>query len=289
MTQPARKKKSRKAADILADGALCIYCSAVATTVEHMPPRMMFKAKDRPSGLEFASCQECNNGTSAADAAAAFFARMDMFGDDPHDWKVREAIKPLQSLGSLTPGFIEEVFDGPETSNTFAETRGGILVPVVKTHTGPITEALLTVFAAKLGMALYKEHVGAPLPATGGVHCMWFLNGGLSEQTAHSFLAILPARETLTQGRRKSASGQFDYRYNCDNKSIFAAFVGFHSNLHFFVLAMATPDIYGFPRPMPHTSMVRPGELLKFMPKPRPVILRPGAILPGTTGLILRP
>ncbi len=236
---------------------------------------MMFRAKDRPSGMEFPACRSCNNGTSAADAAIAFFARIDRIGDDPTNWKVKESINPLRSLGTLAPGFLNEFFDEGAVKDTLVRSPGGVLVPAAEMHTGPISQALLTVFTAKLGMALYREHVGEPLPVGGGVHTMWFLNSGLSEETAHGMLSILPGYSTLKQGRRKNAAGQFDYRFNSDDKSIVAALAHFHSNIHFFTISMAAPALYGFPRPMPFTALVRPGELLNFMPKPPPAILMP--------------
>ena len=51
-----------------------MYCSAPPVTVEHMPPTGMFRERRRLSGLEFACCRECNFGTRAADAVAAFMA-----------------------------------------------------------------------------------------------------------------------------------------------------------------------------------------------------------------------
>ena len=107
-------------------------------------------------------------------------------------------------------------------------------------------------------MAMYHEHVGEPLPLSGGVHGMWFLNGGLSEKTAEGMLAILPSLGTLKMGQ-KSASGQFDYRYNSDNKTIVATLAHFHGNIHFFTIAMADPAKYHFPRSMPFSAFVKPG------------------------------
>lgn len=240
-----------------------------------MPPRIVFRAKDRPSGMEYPACKQCNNGTSAADSAVAFFSRIDRFADDPTGWKIKESVKPLRSLGLLAPGFLEELFNERAAKDTLIASPGGVLIPATEIHTGPISQSLLTVFTAKLGMALYREHVGEPLPITGGVHTMWFLNSGLSEQAAQNMLSILPEYSTLKQGRRKSASGQFDYRFNTDEKSVVAALTHFHGNIHFFTMSAADTSLYKFPKPLPYTAMVRPGELMKFMPKLPPSILMP--------------
>lgn len=231
----------------------------------------MFRGRDRPSGLEFASCKDCNNGTSAADTAVAFFSRIDRFGDDPTTWKVQEALKHLRSMGTLAPGFINELWD--QERDALLQTPAGILVPVAEIHVGPIGQSLLHVFGAKLGMALYREHAGHALPFDGGVHVQWFLNNGLAQETANAMLRILPVHSTLHQGPRKNASGQFDYRFNSDDKSIVAALSHFHSNIHFFTLAMAEPAKFDLPRAMPFSAFIKPSELLQFMPKPPPAIL----------------
>lgn len=240
-----------------------------------MPSKALFRAKDRPSGLEFPSCKQCNNGTSAADSAVAFLARIDRFGDDTDTWQVQEAVKYLAAAEQGAPGFSAELFNDGNSRDTIMRTPGGLLIPLAETHVGAIGKALLDVWAAKLGMSLYNEHVGSPLPLTGGLHAMWFLNNGLSEETAGHFLRILPVHSTLKQGRRKSASGQFDYRFNSDDKSIVAALTHFHSNIHFFTIAMAEPNVYGFPKDkLPHGRFSRPGELLAMMPpKAPPAIL----------------
>jgi hypothetical protein len=54
---------------------VCIYCAQRSQTVEHMPPVIMFTRKQRPKGLEFASCEACNGGTKHADLVAAYIGR----------------------------------------------------------------------------------------------------------------------------------------------------------------------------------------------------------------------
>jgi hypothetical protein len=43
----------------------CVFCGGTetATTIEHCPPRMMFRGKQRPNDLVFSSCKCCNSGT----------------------------------------------------------------------------------------------------------------------------------------------------------------------------------------------------------------------------------
>lgn len=274
----SNKRRKPTHAEIRANAKRCVYCPTALNdnnySLEHMPPRGLFRNSHRPKGLEFGGCKACNGGTKAADSAVAFLARIDQFTNDVSGWKIREGLKFLRSAEDGAPGFKGELFYENRERHGFARTGEGILFPTVTTNTGPIGQSLLDVFGAKLGMALYHEHVGEPLPVAGGVHTMGFLNAGLSEETAEGLLRTLPVFDTLKMGKQE-ASGQFAYRFNSDDRSIVAALAHFHNNVHFFVIAMAEPTIYGFPRPMPFSAFIRPGELLANMPKRRPAILMP--------------
>lgn len=292
MKPPKPNRITRTHAEIRANAKVCVYChqplDASNYSLEHMPPKGMFKSSHRLKGFEFGGCKACNEGTKAADAAVAFFARIDQFGDDPNNWKVQEAAKFLKSADDNSPGFSRELFDERRDREVIRRTPGGILMNLTETHTGPIGQALLNVFAAKLGMAMYHQHVGEPLPPTGGVHGMWFLNAGLGEKTAEGMLKILPGFDTLKAGKQ-SAMGQFAYRYNSDDKSIVAALTHFQGNIHFFTIAMAEPSVYGFPRPMPFSAFIRPGELASHMPKRQPAIFMPMPKADRFPSLILPP
>ncbi|MEL7680115.1 hypothetical protein AAG602_02990 [Citromicrobium bathyomarinum] len=190
---------------------------------------------------------------------------------DENDWKVTDAIKYLQSAESGAPGVVRELLGDDRAEEALYQLPSGLLVPVVRTEAGPISQKLLAVWSLKLSMALFAEHVGKPLPLTGGAFGMWFLNAGLAQETAEGFLKILPIAATLSQGK-KTSSGQFDYRYNSDGKSIVAALAHFHNNIHFFVLAFEDPEKYGFPKNgLSHGIFARPGELIDLMPPKTPL------------------
>jgi hypothetical protein len=74
--EQARQRRRRQAA-LLAEHPHCIYCGGVrkATTIDHMPPRIMFRSKLRPGQLEFPSCDPCNQLTKASDQVAALVGR----------------------------------------------------------------------------------------------------------------------------------------------------------------------------------------------------------------------
>lgn len=244
----------------------CIYCSNPGTTLEHMPPRTMFREKSRPKGLEFACCTDCNNATSAADLVASFLAKMD-FGNDLADWKFQENMFQRWALDRKAPGFMEELLHPDKGHNVMLRTRGILSSHVSIKVDGPLSRAYLNVFSAKMAMALYREHVGEALPIDGIAHTMWFTNAGLTNDMAASMLKMLPGQEELKQGTFTS-SGQFGYRYNSDGKSIVAALVGLHQGLHIFLIATGTPNVFPIPNDLMNTqNAMKPGDLVNSMPR----------------------
>lgn len=220
----------------------------------------MFRKKSRPKGLEFASCKTCNGGTTGADAVAALFARLSPTNND--NGLIFEAIAHKGKLAQIAPGVLEEFFRPIKTEQILLNQKG-ILRPFIKIHAdGPRTKAYLSVFAAKFGMAMYREHVGEALPMEGRVMSLYYLNAGLAEDTARVILNMLPGTGGLQQGSF-NAAGQFGYRFNCDNKSIVASLAAFHSNLWIFSIATSQPNLYFPSIKDPFTAVTAPGELLK--------------------------
>ena len=266
MGQAKQKKVTRRA--ILETEERCIYCAAAPSTIEHMPPLVLFLKRQRPKGLEFAACQECNNGTKGADAVAALFSRISQADQDPF-WENGGGVTLRHTVERDAPGVRDEVFDERKATTRWMRGRTGVLTPKAVIHAdGPLVKAYLDVFAAKLGMALYREHVGKPLAMEGGVQTIWYMNSGLSEKMALAHFSILPIGGSLKQGTF-TAREQFAYRYNCDEKSIFAALIGLNSNFHVFLIASSTPEKFMLPLTMRNISatmnFLRPGQLVDHL------------------------
>jgi hypothetical protein len=247
----------------------CTYCDNAPVEVEHMPPMAMFKDRHRLNGLEFACCKQCNQETSKADLVAAFFARFS-FGGSPADWRWKEARRLGGKINLVAPEVMFEFKREHKTHETWLRNRSGIFERMVAVKAdGKFTSLYMDVFAAKLGMALYSEHVGEPLPLSGGVFSMYFFNAGLAAKTAENIIKILPIGQTLKQGKQH-ATEQFAYRYNCDGKSVMASLSGFHSSLHILNVATSMPELIAEIMSwwhLPNARYVRPGELLQIMPK----------------------
>ncbi len=209
-------------------------------TVEHMPPVAMFPNSHRLSGMEFAACFDCNYSTRAADAAASLFARLSP-SNIINELELKESRRLLRTMSSLAPEFVRELFDERKVTHVWAKGRDNFFGRKRRMELdGPVTYALLRAFSAKLGMALFREHVGEPLPAGGLVFTQHYLNSGLHRHEAEATLSILPGLGQLRQGRQTSGRS-FSYRYNTDDRTIVAALAGFNDN--FFVRVFATHDL----------------------------------------------
>ena len=262
MGEANRRKATLR--ELVASEPVCVYCGTPNTpdtplTLEHMPPRSMFRERRRPKGLEFASCRDCNNGTRGADLVASYIARLDASHRQP-DWKMEEARARLPKMQQLAPGVLEELFRPDRARVVWDRTPAGLLV---KSHElradGPRLAAHLDVFAAKLAKALYRHHVGGALSADGGVETAWFLNAGLPQSIADTYLSIMPSGASLKQGSFE-AGEQFGYRWNCDGKSIVAALVSFQNGLHVFAIATAKPEFYKLPSGLAHHVFTRKAD-----------------------------
>jgi hypothetical protein len=260
-------KKSRSRHDILLPGAICIYCGEPANQVEHMPPRAMFKNKDRLSGMEFPACENCNNGTSGADSVAAFIARIEPDGDNG-SWKSVENLAQITALNEFAPGVLDELFSDAKAFDVDLPSAGGVFTRRKVTQaSGPLVTGYLNTFAAKLAMALYFEHVGHVLPKSGAFLTSWYTNAGVTKEMIEGTLRIMPGLGRLSQGRRNSWE-QFAYRFNTDKKSIVAAFVGFHTGLYVSVIATSEPKTYFLQTQTGETvNYGSSGQLLSIMPR----------------------
>jgi len=110
----------------------CIYCGGTqpADTIEHMPPVMMFIRKQRPKGLEFPSCRECNNGTSKSDLVASLLGRLSV--EPAADVEAAEFKKLLCSVRNNVPRLLEEMHISRAGQNLLRESLslqegGGVL------------------------------------------------------------------------------------------------------------------------------------------------------------------
>jgi hypothetical protein len=208
-----QKARKRAHAELLARQPHCIYCggTTAATTVDHMPPITMFRSRHRPKGLEFSSCEECNQGSRIVDIAASMFSRI--YPDPSNTAEEDEMVKAIKAVSNNIPGMLEEM-QIDESSDVAKRTHDqfGSNVHALNVN-GPLVQRHMKSFALRLGLALHFEVLHAPLTQAGSLAIRWYTNhdratGALPDE-ALEFLG--PAR-TLEQGRF-SVGDQFSYQW----------------------------------------------------------------------------
>jgi hypothetical protein len=220
----------------------CIYCGGIspATTVDHMPPIVLFRAKDRPKGLEFASCADCNRGAAHSDLVAALFGRAypNLSPDEADEMK---AI--LKGVSNNIPGLLAEMM--PSVHERMQAARKIGISPsehkFIKMD-GPIAMRHLRSFGARFGSAMHFHHTGFAIPAAGGVSVRIYSNINLiAGDVPDELFAILPQPETLRAGR-KNVDAQFKYAARAaDTKGMTISFASFR--LSFGIMAAAVDDV----------------------------------------------
>ncbi|MEP3523990.1 MAG: hypothetical protein ABJN24_01045 [Hyphomicrobiales bacterium] len=237
----AAKQKKLVKSKILQNAERCVYCANKSDlTIEHMPPISIFTDRLRPAGLMFAACKDCNNGSSGADFVANIFSRLSGRNEDEKFWASKEGKKAFAGLDKFAPEVRADTLRNHTAKPKWVlDANTGLYKSMISMElNSPILKNYLDVFAAKIGMTLFCEHVGNPLPLKGGVQTFWFLNEGINQKQVRAILKILPLHGKLKQGTFNS-DGQFVYRYNCDGKSIFAALVLIRSDLIILVFAVS--------------------------------------------------
>ncbi|MBR0809339.1 hypothetical protein JQ636_37910 [Bradyrhizobium japonicum] len=256
------KQKRRKHAAVLDGCPWCIYCGGDvrATTVDHVPPIIMFAQRRRPKGLEFGSCEPCNGGTKHADLVAAMVGRSMPNSGTKAGGEEMESI--FSAINNNIPGLLQEMHIPREVQSAagWREENGGLL----RTD-GRLVSSHMQTFAFKIGFSLYYELTKKVLPKTGGVVARWFSNvdrltGAFPQDV---FEHLLPPN-TLRQGQFE-VSDQFAYQWRLAEEERMAMFLATFSQ-SFAVIAFAATDRGLFDTETKHPFKIcAPGELMSVL------------------------
>lgn len=173
----AKLKKSRLHR-ILQVQPFCIYCggATLGETVDHMPPVTMFDRRQRPQGLEFVACLPCNKGSALTDQVVGYFSRV--YPDPRSEAAKDEAQKIIAAIANNHPGLLEEMLPSVRQKHVYRRHRqalphdaGGVL-----NAGGPLVNAQMQRFGAKLGLAMHFEETGRIVPSAGAIAVRWYSN-----------------------------------------------------------------------------------------------------------------
>jgi hypothetical protein len=198
---------------VLQNCPFCIFCGGEtrASTIDHIPAKIMFDGKLRPKGLEFSACAFCNNSAKKSDLAAAWIGRI---YPEPQTREQKDDFeKILKSINNNFPELLIEMKMGRGAEKIGlkklpTDIEGGLL-----RASGPILNGHMNIFGIKLAMALHFETSRKIIGRQGGVSVRWFSNyekftGDFPDQ----ILNEMGPSGTLSNGNRNVGS-QFQYAW----------------------------------------------------------------------------
>src|SRR5687767_1892195 len=93
----------------IAQHPLCCFCGGhvPATTVDHVPPRTLFRSRKWPEGFIFPACQDCNKATRRDELLVGMLARI--FPDSEAPEHKNELHKQMAAVNTNFPGLLESM------------------------------------------------------------------------------------------------------------------------------------------------------------------------------------
>lgn len=257
---------------LLSRNPKCIYCGGgtASSTWDHMPNKGMFP-KDRPAGLEFPSCNACNQGSKWFEDVASFVGSIQL---PPHDdEQANEHFKiKLNHLLRVHPDIYEEL---QPTFRQMKQVRklepeGGTARAALNLQ-GPAVSLALKLYGAKLGLALHWAETKEILPKDKRVGVFLYSNevhydGGVPQ---HLF-EMLPNQKMLKQGVKSSA---YPFLYSSGKATDTNATAHWACFSNAFMYCLFVGGAIDFSM-LPPDLLFSPGCLQT--PKPRPVATRVG-------------
>lgn len=200
----------------------CIFCggNVAATTVEHCPPRAMFRDRAWPEGFEFPACSKCNHGTADQDLIIALLARSDPFRD-PGDTDGRMG-NIIGSVNQKFPGLLAKMMPSANEARRINRRLGIALTPgQTNQEAGAVnvTDEMhyaVEIFSAKLTKAIFYMHSGGVFPNDGRLTLRWFTNSELfTNDGRYSLFDIMEQLGGLAPELRRAntfLNDQFSYK-----------------------------------------------------------------------------
>lgn len=242
MTTPGTLTRTQR---MLASQPHCIFCGGLtpASTVEHMPSRVLFDGKQRPRGLEFPSCQPCQESTRKAETVFAVLSRF--YPDPSTNTRRAEFKKLLLAAERHNPGLLVEM----DTDQLGHLQRLGNVIPSLPSWNflhvgGPICTSSVSAFAVKLGLALHYEVTRRIVPKGGVAVVARFSNiDAFTGDMPKEALALFGPGQTLQMGKfRLDAQFEYSSLYAADTMTMSAHFATFRMSMALIILVCHSED-----------------------------------------------
>ncbi len=195
------------------DHPVCIFCAGAAatTSVEHMPSRILFDGKWRPKGLEFPSCETCQNSTRRAEPIMGLITRL--FPAPENKTQIEDFRALARSAERNNPGILTEM----KADQLSILNRIGIAAFKLPNWNflslgGPIVTTALDAFSRKMAMALHFELTKNFVPQGARLFVQQYSNfDAIVDGFPGDMMDFLGPGRTLQMGQ-KHVSEQFAYR-----------------------------------------------------------------------------
>jgi hypothetical protein len=178
---------------------LCCFCggNTVATTMDHVPARIMFWGRRRPRGLEVPACEACNGGTRQLEQFAAIFARVGI-EVDLTPAKRAEFRDITRHVDFSFPGWRREMLPDEVDMRRAEAIFGGAAKPV--TISCLAKDAFYTT-GAKLAFALHYNATHRIIASDGAVVVYFSTNEPGVSGIPDSWFNGLGEKQALRQGK----------------------------------------------------------------------------------------
>lgn len=236
----------RRARRFLAQNPTCAFCggNAPATTIEHCPPRALFQNRQWPEGMEFPSCDDCNQGSRDQDLLIAMVGRFDPFTDLGN----RDGHLPglVKKVNERFPALLREMMPSPlEAKRSNRELKltppeGGTSQDTGVMKIPREVEGAVETLAEKLSKGLFYLETKSIFPNDGGLLFQWFTNANVIQE--HGMMPFeplikLPGRTPVLKRSEKDLRDQFGYKFSVgENAWVFVLLAYFGKSFGFGVL-----------------------------------------------------
>jgi hypothetical protein len=162
-----------------------------------MPPRTIFDLRYRPKGLEFLACTACNAGGKKAEQIAGFLSRL--LYPSPRTREVdQELRKIVKEMINNHRDVLLEMFPTDEQLANFNRSYPTLQQFKPLSVKGPLVNAAMRTFAAKMGLALHYRENRRVVPSTGAVIVRWFSNSqAFTNRIPPEILQMVGSPDTL--------------------------------------------------------------------------------------------
>lgn len=214
-------EKKRKNQLFLAKHPICAFCGGgtPATTIEHCPPRALFQNRQWPEGMEFPSCDACNQGSRNLDLLVAMVGRFDPFTHLGN----RDGRLPglMTRVHARFPGLFRKMM--PSLSEARRANReiglkppeGGTSQDTGLVKVPPEIHKAVETLAQKLVKGLFYLETGSVFPHNGGLLFQWFTNANVIREGRATLLeafSVFSGKAPVVERTGTDLSDQFAYR-----------------------------------------------------------------------------